>query len=250
MTLELRDDLPRNVKLAIAWRACSQLILRHPGRDFRVVETHPCDGGYDCLSVRRGPEMELVATFNLAGSGMLLGPPLGRVPADHVAEPNTDRYPVLGLAPSRTELVEEIERVVGLAAPVVEKRPLGATGVTLLAVQELLERGAMGARGLDVRNGWFDSSGFGAPVGVRTWARGLPGANTAEDVPWQVRMRAAGRYWAIDREAMAETPRVTVCLATSRVWTGGTTDKALIGEYRRGAGIRELAWWLEQELDR
>ena len=49
------------------WRAVSELYRRHPGR-FKIIETHPCGGQADCLSLCEEKHPHLIADFNISGA--------------------------------------------------------------------------------------------------------------------------------------------------------------------------------------
>ena len=241
------------LKRAVAWRTLTEIARRHPDLPLRLVETHPCGGQYDCLTMIRLPDYAEVCTFNLAGTGLLLGKPFGRRrPGGGFGAAYADdiwRYPQHGLGDDRASLAREIEAWLGFPEGPPASLRSTAAGLSLGVVAELLDRVALGSRPVDVRNGWLDSSGY-ADVGVRPWARPLVVARgVPADAEWVAQRAVAIRFWALDRQTDAERPRVVVDIATSAVWVAGHTAGALAARYSAGTGIRGLAWWLEQAID-
>ena len=245
----------RALKRAIGWRTLADIVCAHPSVDLRILETHPGGGQYDCLSLRHGKQMALVANINIAGTSLLLGEPLGR--PRPVPQPFADiyggeamwRYPQHALGEDRSELPLAIEAFLGLPERAPKRPALTASTLSLVVLGALLERVAFGERVVDLRNGWFDSSGSYAVPGPRPWVRPLPGGTPSPDSPWQVASRAVGRYWALSRTPHTDDPTVIVDVATSRLWVRGATQASLQARFNQGAGIRALAWALESALD-
>ena len=58
-------NVNKQLKEIITWKILSQFVRRYPDR-FRIIETHPCSGQYDCISVYSSSG-EHVADFNRNG---------------------------------------------------------------------------------------------------------------------------------------------------------------------------------------
>lgn len=240
------------VKRAIAWRTLTEIVRHHPTLDLRVMETHPCDGQYDCLTLVRGPSCTSVCMFNLAGTGLALAGPLGP-PRDlpwwlkEHGEADIWRYPQHGLGEDRGALALAIEARLGFPERHPGDPPATRTGLALGVIAELLDRVALSARPVDVRCGWFDTP---YSVGVRPWAADKPGVGAVPDTaPWPQRARAAGRFWALDRRGDPVDPALVIDLATTQVWARARPAGWLADRYAAGAGIRAMAWELEGVLD-
>lgn len=236
------------IKRAVAWRTITEIVRHHPGLDLRVMEDHPCGGLYDCLVLVHGPTRSLFCSFNLAGSSLALGKPIGPVRefpcglADHGDE-TLWRYPQHGLGSDRGELARAVEAALGLPERSSTDPPSTKTGLALGVVAELLDRVALGRRPVDVRSGWGAST-FGCAV--RPWAADKPGV---AGVPESAQSSAASRYWSLDRAEYASEPAVVVDLASTQVWIRGEGSLRLANRYAAGRGVRALAWTLEQALD-
>ena len=240
-------DISVGLKRAIAWHTCVDLARHHPTLDLRIFETHPGGGQYDCLTVFREGLTEVVS-FNLAGSSLLLGPPVGRArDRDGLTQRHPEaglwRYPQAGLARDRSELASDIEARLGFPDRVPPRHT--ATGLALSVISVLMDRVALGSRPVDARCGWQDGS-YGASAAP--WATGLVAA-PADAAPWQDRMRVYGRFWALDRAMHSVDRPVILDLASSAVWLRGVPSGSLLDRFRHGEGVRALAWWLEGALD-
>ena len=242
------------LKRAVAWRTAAEIIRRHPALDLRLLETHPGGGQYDGVTLVRGPDHILVCSFNLAGSSLLLGPPLR--PARSTTQetpypPTVDlwRYPQHGWAEDRRALAIAMEAHLGFPDPPAHHQPSSPTVLALAVIAELLDRLALSDRPVDLRNGWYDSSGHDG-CGVRSWTATLPALRgldaTAPSLPLR---RAATRCWSLDRAVHPHRPSVVVDLASSRWWCDGQERASFATLYRAGGGIRAMAWELEQSLD-
>jgi hypothetical protein len=59
----------------------------------------------------------------------------------------------------------------------------------------------------------------------------------------------APRGCPLAREVNAAEPRVVLDVVTTAVWGRGEPRVNLLKRYRRGAGVREMAWELERMVD-
>jgi T3SS (YopN, CesT) and YbjN peptide-binding chaperone 2 len=246
----MSDSLPpvrRGLAQAVAWHTIAEIVGHHAALDLRIVETHPGGGQYDGFTLCAWP-WDLVASFNFAGSALLLGRPLGTPrpgPFGDDPEENLWPYPFRGITEDRGELARAIEAKLGF--PPGRERPTTPTTIALAVVGELLDRAALGARAVDLRCGWHDHVDS---VGAREWALALPApAAVSASAPQEAHRHAAVRYWSLDRQHDAIRPALVVDLASSEVWTHGAATSPLYERYRQGAAIRALAWELEQALD-
>ncbi len=236
----------RSLKRAIAWRAYQEILRHHPSLDLRILQTQPGSGQYDCLTLVRWPGLETVCEVNVSGSGLRLGAAIGRPrPVAslgwHPGDDTVWRYPGLGLKEGR--LAAAIEDALGF--PDRATSPPTTPSVLASAVlAELLERVAFSPREVDLRCGWKDSS-YGASI--RSWARPLPALETLHaEMDRKARARLAARYWGLARGSANVDPAVIVDLATSRWWAHGEEQPRLSDSWGQGAGIRALAWAVEE----
>jgi hypothetical protein len=252
MMEDAHPSMRTGLKRAIAWRTLSALIRLHPTMDLRIVESHPCGGMYDCLTLVLWPSMQHVCSMNLAGSSLALGSPVGPRRRGRTWGTTPDdtiwRYPLHGLGDDRDALAVDVSDFLGMPRSEAGKAR-SPSQLALAVIGELLDRTALGSRPVDVRNGWAEGDGWGAPNAAR-WATRLPAvAALATDADWQPTCRAAIRYWSLDRSPQPEVPAVVVDVASSAVWFRGAAQASLSARFASGAGVRALAWWLEQALD-
>jgi hypothetical protein len=106
---------------------------------------------------------------------------------------------------------------------------------------------ALGSRQMDLRNGWFDSSGDEGSF-VRPWALDLPALQGCQSEPCEIQAMAACRYWALDRHQDPERPAVIVDVVSGDLWLHGQPAGNLVDKYKGGAGVRGLAWMIEEWL--
>jgi len=220
--------LPRPLAQAVAWKTLAKLVWRHPGQDLRLVELHPGGGQYDELALVEGRFERVLVAFNLGGSSLRIecgGPEPGRL-----------NYSVRFL--EGADLVASVERSLGWGPA----RPTDSpSSVALAVLGEFLWRCAQADPPPAMACGWRDSSGL-VGAGVASWADGLVADH--ESGRWQDTAARAARYWRVG------TGPLVVDLRTSEVIGGDDAGWRCWEEYRRGAGIRALAWRLESQWRR
>ena len=232
-------------------RTLSALLRRHhAAHPLRLFEMHPGGGMYDCLALMLGECEQTVCIFNIGGSSLLLhqlGPK--RPPEGRSAEWHADmwRYPGAYFAAQGVEgFADRLEERLGLI-PVKKPPPPTPATLSVAVLAELAHRYALSDKGPTFRSGWMDSSGMGGS-GVRGWVASFPKIQALCDATsegnWQARAMAASRLWAVQGPSGAQ-PQVVLDLASGRVFDGGKPVGSLWERYRKGAGIRELAWWVE-----
>jgi hypothetical protein len=237
------------LKQAVAWRVAVDLVRHYPSHHLRIIETHPCGGMYDCVSLvsMQAQQIQGLASFNLAGTGLLLTPwgPQRRGPAwADALDDLVWRYPPHGLGDHAGEFAEAIAARCGLQQR--EPQPAKSTANLSLAVlREIVLRHAFASRPVFARNAWFDTSGEGGAV-VRGWAQALPGIAGGD---WVQEMATATRYWSLDRQSDAHAPAVIVDVATGHWWRHGVQQSGLRTRFAAGASVRSLAWDWELALD-
>jgi len=241
------------LKRAVAWHALASICRQNPGLGLRIVETHPGGGQYDCLSLALMPDCATLCSFNLGGTSLLLGQPVGRRRPGRTWGDDPDatvwRYNQHGLGRDRDELARDIEAWLGF--PERQQATPKRTPSTLAhaVIGELLDRVALGTKRVELRSGWQDSSGMEGSR-ERTWTQRLPALVGIEPgVEWQARCEAASRYWSLTRGAAHRDPAVVVDSLTTEAWVRGAPRASLLERYKRGDGVRAMAWVLEQSLD-
>ena len=132
------------------WRAVSELYRRHPGR-FKIIETHPCGGQADCLSLCEEKHPHLIADFNISGALYFLRG------EQSVHEKWDDLF-----NDPKTAL-DNIGQQLGF--PIVNKKP-PSTPTTLVYrfIATFLTHATLGIHEWECRNGMGDTSGYGGGV--------------------------------------------------------------------------------------
>jgi hypothetical protein len=244
-------EIPRSLKQAIALRTLSLLLRRHHvAHSLRLFEMHPGGGMYDCLGLILGSCEGSLCLFNLAGTSLSLHqvgpkqPPEGRPREWH---DDLWRYPgAYFAAGSAEEFVEVLEARLGLG-PVKKAPPATPATVSVAVLAELANRYALSRRAPAFRSGWEDTSGMGGS-GVRAWVADFPTIQARCDAApredWTARALAANRLWGV--QGREETrPKVVIDVAKGRVFLDAKPVGSVWDRYRKGAGFRDLAWWVE-----
>lgn len=122
----------------------------------------------------------------------------------------------------------------------------------MAVLAELAARYSLSDTRLVLECGWYDSSGMDGSS-VRPWAARHPRSkqwSQSEGVPWEKRARQFGRLWAIAADEWGEAV-VTLDLPSGEVADrDGKVNWSIVEEYKNGAGIREMAWRMEQDFRR
>ena len=244
--------LPRALKQAMTLQTLAVLLRRHhPSLGLRLMELHPCGGMYDCLALVTRKFEQSLCLFNLAGSGLLLEP-LGRPRPPEGAEESWHqsvwRYPRAYFSSGGpSELADVLEARLGLPAVSGSLSPSAST-ISVAVIAQLAQRFALSDKAPYFRSGWLDTSGMEGSS-VRPWVAEFPELmrRCEEAEPDSMEpARLAGRLWAVGSEDHIEQPDLVIDLATGEVRSDGATEGSLWSRYKKGAGIRELAWWLER----
>jgi hypothetical protein len=243
--------LPRSLKQAMVMQTLAVLIRRHhASMGLRLVEMHPCGGMYDCLALAQDRLDHSLCLFNLAGTGLLLNSVGTPRPINDVSPEWHDsvwRYPRGYFAWGGPEgFADQIEARLGL--PKCQALPsASASTVSVAVMAQLAQRFALSERAPTFRCAWLDTSGMEGSS-IRPWIKAFPKLKArcdAQSSDWSVAARVACRVWGIGSERHFDRPAVTLDLGTGEVRRQGRREGSLWGRYAKGAGIRELAWWLE-----
>ena len=235
--------LPRRFAELGSWRIAAELIRRHPD-ELVVIETHPADGQYDCLSIYREgeseghPSVELFLHMNRAGKGHVNA----YVPTGNErVRPNW-----LDVAMStdlRNQIVVEIERDRGIDSP--SKTPSTTSrsiGPRLIA--EMLSIQVHHGVALTALNGMEDSSGmFGSGVRTELFAA-IPAMtslmNDRQDE--DAFGNPAYRFWFVLRDDHRSGPFIGIDMNQGLVWTKNLEGADLMKMYdESGRNVVRLA---------
>jgi hypothetical protein len=215
-------------KLAVALKTLTELLRRYG--HLRLIELHPCGGGYDCLGVCDS-EMDVLCQFNLAGTSLLIKPERSPVTMPEGLETDLWRYPEVWL---EHDLAAQLARRTGL--PERPYRPASPPTVALGVIAEMVGRLAMSDVDVQLRSGWHDSSGMEGSF-LRDWCPPEPTGST----DWKTQARWGCRFWSAGWEATK--PGLVFDLSTGALLDGSLSTWTA---YRAGEGIRAMAATLEK----
>lgn len=136
---------------AVSWELIYQIMRRyHVPYDLRIVETHPCSGQYDCISIYSHKEKSLFFDFNLPAQSL------------HVCRNDDKRYNVVDdylQAENPKEYLDKICRQAGLTVP--DSVPSSTGPVIACGVMAQLLHNKMFSRECyKFYMGYIDSSGM------------------------------------------------------------------------------------------
>lgn len=200
-----KQNIPEEVRMnaqlieAASWRIVSELHRRYPGK-FVLVETHPCGGQYDCLSLFH--DKRHVADFNRAGAFH-----------DFNGQTSFDIWRLLAEEEPQAVL-DQICR--GLELPIPAKLPPSTPDVIVYRfIAAFLSHSVFGKEKWECRNGYDDSTGMGE-CGVSHLFNQFPEAKERlrVSVPNDLLEIPAYRFWFVIRDY-----KPLICLETTgAVW--------------------------------
>jgi hypothetical protein len=224
-------DLPYRFKELGSWRIASELIRRHP-EDLLVIETHPCTGQYDCLSIYRrnrhdsSSYLKIFLQMNRARKSHVDA----HVPTSSGRErPNW--LDVMMVTDLRRHIIVPIEESRGMEGP--SETPVTTSrsiGVRLIA--EMLQIQVHHSEPLTAHNGMEDSSGMGG-TGVRESLFRATGIldqldNHEDD---DVREQPAYRFWFVKPANSRKGPIAAIDVRNGLIWTKKASEADLLSMY-------------------
>jgi hypothetical protein len=135
-----------------SWRMVSELQRRYPGM-FRVIETHPGCGTYDCLSLIN-KQGKAIADFNRSGRFHVL---------HGSKEKPLEIWKEISDNSDSKKILDKVCQMLGWQT--VKKLP-SSTSTTLVYrfIADFLAHAAFGIHAWECRNGYCDTSGYGGGV--------------------------------------------------------------------------------------
>lgn len=197
---------PQLVEIA-SWHIISEFQHRYPNK-FKVIETHPGGGQYDCLSLYDVQQKELVADLNRRGSF-------------HASNGKriTDIWQKTINTSNLEPVLEEIRQMLGL--PEIKAIPLYTpTTIVYEFIAVFLANKTLQSDGWECRNGNYDTSGDGGGV-VRDF-EDFPKAQEQLKIKLDddILRQPAYRFWFIRKN-----DKPLLCLETSGfLWTKDSTQ--------------------------
>lgn len=217
---------------AASWWLVSELHRRHPNR-FRVIETHPGGGMYDCLSLIDPRDINM-ADFNREGSFHVHR----RFDDDSETTKPLPVWQEMAGAWQPVSVLDRICDMLGLSIPA--HRP-SSTPTTLVyrLIATFLSHSVFDTPNWECRNGMEDTSGYGG--GVITAFERFPGAAARLQVrlPNDLLHQPGYRFWFLLRQGKAQ-----LCLETTgTVWNDRGESYQLSDLYQEvGRRIWPMIW--------
>lgn len=246
-----------NVRAAVSWQVVAELLRRHhKACQLRVLETHPGGGTYDCLSLcypRCGDVFGgHLVSFNVLSGHLFVWHPYGtpRVRLEQLGWPEGNNYVLAYLAAEDPKtVVDSIEALVGLPPEPPQLPPTTPPVLVARIVAGVLKRYLLARHRVEVRCGWFDSSGAGGSY-VDRWVYEVPGFRDALAAavagPWQAQARIAARVWRLQRSGSDAS--VVLEMATGTAYSGGE-QVSLFERYREVGRLLPVVDWVVTRLE-
>ena len=217
---------------AVTFRVLTELVRRHSNLPIRILELHPTQSGYDCLTLWRDGANgtfpgTVVAHFNTASENVTVFRPVVEPPTAGSALSDSMNYIDRYLLDPRSTL-EILEELCGFPSREAGRVPTSSRMVLVYRViSELLERSALSSRQLDVRSGWFDSDYD--ECHVRPELRPFRGARAAfqPNLSREATAAIASDFWMLSAcDALKTTHRTTPMAidVSGKVWTPDRDD--------------------------
>lgn len=216
-------NFSRRVTEAVTWTLIADIMRRHEATaGLRVLETHPCGGTYDCLTVIQPTPREFgpSVSFNVgSGNATCFGTfgPRRRVerPAWAGSDPDPDRLAYVEAvlrAEHRMPVVNYLEAMLGLPSP--ERSPATTRhGLAYRVMAEVAARSTFDGPFVCWENGREDTSGYGSDDPVRPAVRRVPELARRVDAAGAPATPADApgyRYWIWTTRRRAHEPPVPV----------------------------------------
>jgi hypothetical protein len=215
-----------------SWRVVSELHRRYPTK-FTVIETHPCSGQYDCLSLFDA-EQRHIADFNRKGRLHVFNT------FDQSQPPESfDIWSEILSINDVKETLDKISTMLRLSIPP-KLPPSTPTTLAYRFIAEFLTHSAFGIHRWECRNGVFDTSGYGSGVASAFEHFAKAQMRLRIKLPNDVLGEPAYRFWFIYKN---KTP--VLCFETNgTVWNRNGTEFKLADLYSN----KHLIWDVVMEI--
>jgi hypothetical protein len=232
----------RQIKEVVSWRIISEFIRRYSGK-FTVIETHPCSGQYDCLSIydysqkhiidlNRGGSLHICSKVNCRENSN--GGPIESYPGvweDFVIKSNPK------------DVLDLICRKAGLDCNVTLP-PSNPEILSYRFISTFLNHTVFGLDKWECRNGCLDSSGYSSGI-VDDFNSFLPAKERLRvNEKHDILSYPAYRFWFIKKNG---SPKL--CLETKgTVWDENGKEYNLSNLYKKNRRITEVVYHVAKEL--
>ena len=205
-----------------SWRIVSELHRRYPDK-FKVIETHPGGGMYDCLTLMDRKQRH-IADFNRVGRLNVFN----RFDEKKPQKP-FEIWPEMLRSDNPTAIVDQVSDLIGLQVP--SKLP-SSTPTTLIYrfISTFLNHCTFGKDKWECRNGYFDSSDILGSYEVSDFEYFSQAQQRLRSVfPDDVLQQPAYRFWFLHKN-----DKPMLCLETTGVvWNDKGTSFELINLYKK-----------------
>lgn len=205
-----------------SWRIVSELFRRYPD-EYQLIETHPCSGQYDCLTLIR--RKECVASFNRLGSFTVFGP--------NGKFDQMDIWRLMGEQDNVINVLDNVCRMLDLEIP----KGLPASNpqtVTFRFVSAFLSHSIFGKDKWECRNGYLDTAGM-ETCGPRKDFEHFPFLNE------QLRNHSSQGHLshpAYEFWFLRKNHKPQMCLnVAGKAWLPKGEEFNLVKQYKTGKGI-------------
>ena len=204
-----------------SWRIVSELYRRYPGR-FRIIETHPGGGMYDCLSLY-DTNLVHIANLNRAGRFHVF-----HRFDDSDTMPEPFDWKEMADVNDPKDTVDRMSTMLGLPIPVHLPADTSETLVYRF-IAHFLTHSAFGREVWECRNGFCDTSGYGGGIVEDFDAFPEAKKRLKINLPDDINGEPAYRYWFLRRNGTA-----VLCLERSgTVWLRDGKHFDLVSLYKR-----------------
>ena len=207
-----------------SWRIISELYRRYP-HTFKVIETHPGGGLYDCLSLC-DTGMRHIADFNRAGSFHVFN----RFDKGGDIPDSFDIWHFMIHAEDPREVIESVSNMLGLPLPG-RLPPSEPDTLVYRWIAAFLAHAVFGREEWKCQNGFHDTSGYGG--GIQPFFKKFLNAKKRLEVTMSgdILSNPAYRFWFLTKNNKA-----VLCLETAGfVWreNGSIFDLPILYEKER-----------------
>ena len=221
--------LSRQIIEALRWKLIAEFMRRH-GAAYTVIETHPCGGTYDCLTLLRG---EFTAAHLNFGASFTACSPGGENRVE-----SADLWSRALEEGGMRDVLDRMSQCCGHDIPA-KLPPTNRETLAYRIMTGVASILAFEPESWEWRNGQEDTSGYGDQTYRDRWFQEFPGAEEDRqqkrvDDPFGL---PAYRYWFLLRN---EKP--VVCLSKDAVlWARNQDACDLFEEYSRSRNIHTVA---------
>lgn len=206
-----------------SWQIVSEIQRRYSGK-FKVIETHPGGGQYDCLSLFDN-KLGHIADINRNGRFHVFR----RFDDMPLPEP-LDLWKEMFDSPNPKLILDEICHGIGLHIP--RKLPPGNPTVLVYRfIAHFLKYSVLGIDKWECRNGFFDTSGYGG--GLVADFQFFPEAQERLQIslPNDISNEPAYRFWFLRKDDIP-----VICLETNGLcWTKSRKSYELMKLYQQNS---------------